>query len=229
MTVEVATTIAGLNETYPLATDPKSEGDDHIRLIKAVLKTNLSNVNNTSDANKPVSTATQTALDAKVTGPASTTDNTIARYDGATGKVIQSSSATLDDAGNLSVAGATFSGNVTVGGGTLGYGAGSGGTVTQVTSKSTAVTLNKPSGQITMNNAALAAGASVDFQVNNTTVNGSTGDVIALTGGAFSWNYRIEAFEAGAAYFKVRVTNITGSSLSEAVAINFTVIKGSTT
>lgn len=130
----------------------------------------------------------------------------------------------IDNSGN-----STFSGNVTVGGGTLGYGAGSGGTVTQATSKSTAVTLNKPSGQITMHNAALAAGASVDFQVNNTTVNGSTGDVIAITGGAFSWNCRIEAFEAGAAYFKVRVTNITGSLLSEAVAINFTVIKGSTT
>lgn len=42
--------------------------------------------------------------------------------------------------------------------GGIGYQAGSGGAVMQATSKGTSVTLNKPSGQITMNNAALAAG-----------------------------------------------------------------------
>ena len=45
----------------------------------------------------------------------------------------------------------------------LGYGPGAGGTVTQATSKSTAVTLNKPSGQITMHNGSLGAGASAMF------------------------------------------------------------------
>ncbi len=37
-----------------------------------------------------------------VTGPASSTDNAITRYDGATGKLIQNSLATVDDAGNVS-------------------------------------------------------------------------------------------------------------------------------
>lgn len=46
MTVETATTIDDLNASYPSATDPKSEGDDHIRLIKTVVKANaLRNVN----------------------------------------------------------------------------------------------------------------------------------------------------------------------------------------
>lgn len=36
-----------------------------------------------------------------VTGPAGATDNRIARFDGATGKVIQSSGATIDDSGNI--------------------------------------------------------------------------------------------------------------------------------
>lgn len=58
----------------------------------------LSNVDNTTDLNKPISTATQTALDAKVTWPASATDNAIARYDLTTGKLIQNSGATLSDA-----------------------------------------------------------------------------------------------------------------------------------
>ena len=42
-----------------------------------------------------------------------------------------------------------------------------GGTVTQATNKSTGVTLNTESGQITMNNAQLDAGTEVTFTVTN--------------------------------------------------------------
>ena len=41
-----------------------------------------------------------------VQGPASSTDNALARFDGTNGKIIQNSSATLDDSGNLDVASA---------------------------------------------------------------------------------------------------------------------------
>lgn len=44
-----------------------------------------------------------------VTGPASATDNAIARYNGATGKIIQNSGASIDDAGNISAT--NFSGS----------------------------------------------------------------------------------------------------------------------
>jgi len=54
--------------------------------------------------------------------------------------------------------------------GEMGYGTGAGGTVTQLTSKSTSVTLDKPTGQITMNNATLAAGAIAIFSCNNSVV-----------------------------------------------------------
>ena len=37
MTVETATYITALNNTLPTSGDPRSEGDDHLRLIKAVL------------------------------------------------------------------------------------------------------------------------------------------------------------------------------------------------
>ena len=43
-----------------------------------------------------------------VTGPSSSTDNALARYDGATGKIIQDSTATLDDSGNLKIAGSLY-------------------------------------------------------------------------------------------------------------------------
>lgn len=111
----------------------------------------------------------------------------------------------------------------------LGYGTGSGGTVTQATSKSTAVTLNKPTGQITMNNAALAAGASVQFGVNNTLV--TANDIVIVTGSYQTidpTNYRIESLWIGAGNFAIRVTNVTGGSRSEALQINFAIIKGAT-
>lgn len=107
----------------------------------------------------------------------------------------------------------------------IGYGAGSGGSVTQLTSKSTAVTLNKPTGQIIMNNAALAAGASVTFTFNNSLLIAE--DLIGLT---MEWNlttsYRFEHAAVGVGSSLIRVTNISGISLSEAVQIKFSIIKG---
>ena len=49
----------------------------------------------------------------------------------------------------------------------LGYTVAAQGTVTQATSKSTAVTLNKSAGQITMNNASLATATNATFTLNN--------------------------------------------------------------
>lgn len=46
-------------------------------------------------------TVAQTNLDGAVTGPASSTDNAIARFDGTTGKIIQNSLVTIDDNGKL--------------------------------------------------------------------------------------------------------------------------------
>lgn len=38
MGLETGTTIASLNAAWPLGSDPKSQGDDHLRLVKAVVK-----------------------------------------------------------------------------------------------------------------------------------------------------------------------------------------------
>lgn len=111
----------------------------------------------------------------------------------------------------------------------IGYGAGSGGTVTQATSKSTAVTLNKPTGKITMNNAALAANTTVYFTLANSTI--GVDDVVALnirSGMATSGTYQawVDSIAAGAAVICLR--NISGGSLSEAIVLSFAVIKGAT-
>ena len=109
----------------------------------------------------------------------------------------------------------------------LGYGTGSGGTVTQATSKSTAVTLNKPTGQITMNAAALAAGATVGFSFNNSVM--SVNDVLVLSINANSPNgasYSVKGIASSSA--SVFLTNTSAGSLSDAVIINFAIIKGAT-
>lgn len=114
------------------------------------------------------------------------------------------------------------------GGGAFGYGTGAGGSVTQLTSKSTAVTLNKPTGRITMNGAALAAGASVYFTVNNTLVTQNCGAYIFGSGTTINYsNYKIEMYQIINGAFGIRITNISAGSLSEAVVIGFIIIKGS--
>lgn len=43
MTVETASYISQLDPTFPASGDPKSEGDNHIRLVKTILKTQFPN------------------------------------------------------------------------------------------------------------------------------------------------------------------------------------------
>ena len=104
----------------------------------------------------------------------------------------------------------------------IGYGVGAGGTVTQATSKSTAVTLNKPTGRITSHNASLAAGAEVIFVFNNSVL--ADGDSLVVN----STNANYEAYANGntVGVCAIVLRNRTGSPLADAVGINFTVIKG---
>jgi hypothetical protein len=107
----------------------------------------------------------------------------------------------------------------------LGYGTGSGGTVTQATSKSTAVTLNKPTGKITMSNAALANGTSVDFTLNNSLI--GVNDVVVVSQ-SYSSLYEVLGVQVSAGALLIRVKNVYTISLSEPLTINFTVLKGAT-
>lgn len=52
-----------------------------------------------------VTSAIQTQIDSKITGPGSSTDNAVVRYDGTTGKLAQNSIVFIDDSGNLSTIG----------------------------------------------------------------------------------------------------------------------------
>lgn len=125
----------------------------------------------------------------------------------------------IDSAGNFLL---------TSGTGALGYGAGAGGSVTQLTSKSTAVTLNKPSGQINMNNASLAAGATTAFQLFNNLI--KQGDLILVNYSSVPAvsNYSIRVYTPNNAdgYCYIVLKNESGSSLSDVVGLTFSLIKG---
>lgn len=112
--------------------------------------------------------------------------------------------------------------------GGLGYGTGSGGTVTQLTSKSTGVTLSKTNGKITMQAGALTAGTTVAFICTNTTCTTNDTVIVNINSGiADAASYNVWALpNAGSINFYLR--NITGGSLSEAVVLNFAIIKAAT-
>lgn len=104
----------------------------------------------------------------------------------------------------------------------IGYGVGSGGTVTQLTSKATTVTLNKPTGQIITSNAAVAGNNGIAFSFNNSLLR--VGDDILIT--INSLNYRVFANSIDTGGCTILIENRTAGSLSEVLVLNYKVLKG---
>jgi hypothetical protein len=109
--------------------------------------------------------------------------------------------------------------------GGIGYATGAGGTVTQATSKATAITLNAICGQVTLNNSALAAGSIQNIAFNNSAM--AAGDVIIInhisggTLGAYTVGGRCNGSGVGA----IDLRNNTAVSLSEALVLQFAIVK----
>lgn len=135
----------------------------------------LGNVNNTSDANKPVSTAQANAIALKLSIPVA--------------------------------------------------GQGTGGTVTQATSKSTGVTLNKQYGRITMNGAALAAAAEVAFTLTNSFIAATDIVIVNIQSVGTAGSYFVTVGAVAAGSCSITVGNASAGSLSQAIVLNYAVIK----
>ena len=108
-----------------------------------------------------------------------------------------------------------------------GYITGECGTVTQATSKATAVTLSKKCGQITMHNASLAADTTVSFTLTNTTIVATDLLVLNHVSGGTAGSYLLNA-QAAACSASINVRNVTAGALAEAIVIGFAVIKAVT-
>jgi hypothetical protein len=114
----------------------------------------------------------------------------------------------------------------------MGYIAGQGAAVTQITSRSTAVTINALSGVITGDATSLAAEATATFVVNNSYVAITDVPVIAVRSGPTSGatSFRVTAVAAGS--FSISATNnnvAAGTADTGAPVINFVIIKGAAT
>jgi hypothetical protein len=106
----------------------------------------------------------------------------------------------------------------------LGYTAAAQGTVTQATDKSTAVTLNKSAGQITMNAASLGATTNVSFTLNNSLISSNDILILTISGGATVAAYNLWVNSLGAGTASITLRNTSASPLAEAIVINFALI-----
>lgn len=104
----------------------------------------------------------------------------------------------------------------------VGYAAGIGGAVTQITSRTTGVTINKPTGQITLFTAAGSA-TPATFSVTDSAV--SATDTIVVNVSSATNLY--ETFVTGVVGGAFNVTFFTtGGTTSDAPVINFSILKG---
>jgi len=106
----------------------------------------------------------------------------------------------------------------------LGYTPSAQGTVTQLTSKSTAVTLNRAAGRITMNNASLGATTNVSFTFNNSFLSPNDVLILNLAAGATAASYNLWVDSLGNGTASITLRNTTAGALAEAVGINFAIV-----
>ena len=110
----------------------------------------------------------------------------------------------------------------------MGYGTGAGGTVTQATSKSTNVTLDKPCGQITLNASALLPLTAVVFTLTNSLIQATDLLLVQHTSGGTAGGYRIDVNTMANGSCKIVVINLSSVlSLSEALVLTFAIFKAS--
>jgi hypothetical protein len=106
----------------------------------------------------------------------------------------------------------------------LGYSTGAGGTVTQATSRTTGVTLNKPTGAITMFSD-LGSAVAATFTVTNSLVAATDTILLSQQSGTNLYVLLVTAVAAGS--FNITFYT-TGGVATDAPVINFSLIKGAT-
>jgi hypothetical protein len=109
----------------------------------------------------------------------------------------------------------------------IGFTAGAGGTVTQLTGKTTGVTLNKPSGRITMAATELSRNSGATFTLTNSSIAATDVVILNIVSGATPSTYTatVDAVAAGSCAIHLH-NHSTGVDYSEAVVLGFVIIKG---
>jgi len=106
---------------------------------------------------------------------------------------------------------------------------GSGNAATQLTSKSTGVTIDTVCGQVTLAADSIAAGTSVSFTMTNSNI--SATDIVMVNAAnvagaaptANTYSVSCDAVLDGSC--RIQIRNISGSAAAEALVLNFAIIK----
>jgi Major tropism determinant N-terminal domain len=107
---------------------------------------------------------------------------------------------------------------------TVGYTTGNGGLITQTSTRSTGVTLNKPSGQITLTSNAMAIGTSNTFTFTNSFISANDFIMFNHWSGGTIGNYVINS-NTGVGIANVTIRSIA-TVAAEAPVLQYVVIKG---
>ena len=110
----------------------------------------------------------------------------------------------------------------------LGYGTGAGGTVTQATSRTTGVTLSKPTGKITLFSKTATTGTFASFTLTNTLIAATDVVIVNFASATSADKYSLFVTAVAAGSCRIQVYNIAAVAVAEAPVINFAVIKGAT-
>lgn len=125
------------------------------------------------------------------------------------------------------ISGSSITSNAATSG--VGYSTGAGGSVTQATSRTTGVTLNKVCGAITTNTTSLAAVTSATFTVTNSAVAATDCVVLSIKSGQTNKETQASVSAVAAGSFDITVYNANASTAETgAIVINFAVIKAVT-
>ena len=106
---------------------------------------------------------------------------------------------------------------------TIGYAADAFSTVTQQNNKTTGVTINTPSGQITTANAQMAPSANAVFVVTCSSVSTKDVVVISVASGGTLGAYNAFISAVGDGSFTIELKNVTNNAYSEAIKLNYAI------
>jgi hypothetical protein len=170
-------------------------------------------------------------LNQNTTGTASNVTGTVAVANGGTGSTTASGARTNLGLGTMATQNAN-SVSITGGGvlatGLMGYTTGAGGTVTQLSSKATAITLNTLCGRITTHNSNLAANTTLSFTFNNSFITADSIVYLHRASGGTNATYRILVDSITNGSCLIAIKNETATARAETVNINFIVFNGAT-
>lgn len=112
------------------------------------------------------------------------------------------------------------------GNGGFGYTNGAGATAAQVSTKGDGITANAPTVQITMNAAALAGNTAVSFTWTSSKIGANDHILVNIVGGVGGGAYNAWSDLRTTGSARIVLKNITGGSLSDAVVLQVSVLKG---